>query len=629
MYIFLSSSITFSIIYSKLVINFKLFYFSASIKAHPDYVLPLPSSSGIYFDRIGKLKIIKGQLNLITHIDISFINTHLVNLNEILGTVRFMCQQSENKQCQNMLSPLTVRFNDMKRYHDSLSHLISRRNKRSAWFSGIGNVFKQVIGTLNEDDALKYDSAIESVQNDEKKLAQLVKENILVTTSTLNSYKQTINKLKVNEDSLNIALNKLIISSNNITKISNNLIIETKVHSILMNLESSILTLSFQLEDLINAIVLSSQNILHPRILTPAQLYHELVDNDRHLSRDTRIPLSLSLDNIHYILSISDVSCYYFRNKLVFVLQIPLVTIHEFNLYHNLALPIPHDVGKPNVFSLILPSSSYIAISNDKVSFCNLDSLSKCKTINSEFFLCEVSVVLLTIGNPTCESDLLTKTISAIPTQCVTKTILGELDIWKPLRNNRWIFVQSRPNKISIDCDNAELREVIVFGTGILHTPKQCMVYTKNVRLISSNSVVNISIPVPSLDFSIINDSCCKLDTKSDSVNTVSPVLLQNIDLGDLNTHKQNDKLFADLDKIIEGEPVLVKYGTHYFAFTSVIYIIILLFIGFKLYKIVSRYRKKLTISSAKPTLNEDDGNVSNVQGENSQRAQPRLREIV
>lgn len=543
-----------------------------------------------------------------------------------------MCQHSENIQCENTLSPLTVRFNDMKRYHDSLSHLISKRSKRSAWFGGIGTAFKQIIGTLDEDDALKYDSAIEAVQNDEKKLARLVKENILVTTSTLDSYKQTINKLNANENSLSIALNKLIKNSDNITKISNNLIIETKVHSILMNLESSILTLSFQFEDLINAIVLSSQNILHPRILTPAQLYRELVDNDRHLSRDTRIPLSLSLDNIHYILSISDVGCYYFRNKLVFVLQIPLVTIHDFNLYHNLALPTPHDVEKPNVFSLILPSCSYIAISNDKINFCNLDSLSKCKTVNSEFFLCEVSMVSLTSGNPTCESELLTKTISAIPVQCITKTILGELDIWKPLKNNRWIFVQSRPNKISIDCDNVELREVTVFGTGIVHTPEQCTVYTKNLRLISSNSVVNISIPVPSLDFSIINDSCCKLDSKSNSVNTVSPILLQNIDLDDFNTHKQNDKLFSDLDKIIEGEPVLVKYGTHYFAFSFVIFIIIILFIGFKFYKIVSRYRTKLTISSVKPTLDEnniDVINLSNVQEENPSRSQPRLREVV
>lgn len=235
---------------------------------------------------------------------------HLTNLNEILSIVRTTCQKSSNLQCENVLSPLTVRYNDIKREFDSISHLISKRTKRSAWFGGIGTVFKHIFGTLDEDDALKYDSAIESFQNHEKKLAELMKENILVTTSTLESYKRTINNLKNNEDSLKNALSQLILQMNNITEVSKTLISETKVYSILASLESSLLTLSFQLEDLTNAIMLSSQNILHPNILSPAQLYKELVDNDRYLPRDTGIPITLSLDNIHLILSISDVACY-------------------------------------------------------------------------------------------------------------------------------------------------------------------------------------------------------------------------------------------------------------------------------------------------------------------------------
>lgn len=65
-------------------------------------------------------------------------------------------------------------------------------SKRSAWFGGGGTVFKHVFETLGEDDASKYDTGIESIQNREKKFAELMKEKILITTTTLESHKQTI-----------------------------------------------------------------------------------------------------------------------------------------------------------------------------------------------------------------------------------------------------------------------------------------------------------------------------------------------------------------------------------------------------------------------------------------------------
>lgn len=544
------------------------------------------------------------------------------------------CQKSSNLQCDDILSPLTFRYNEIKREFDSISHLMSKRNKRSAWFAGIGTVFKHVFGTLDEDDASKYDSAIESFQNHEKKLAELMKENILITTTSLESYKETINKLKYNEVSLKNTLSQLLLQLNNITETSKILISETKFYSILANLESSLLALSFQLEDITNAILLCSQNILHPNIISPTQLYYELVDNDRHLPRDTGIPVTLSLDNIHLILSISEVACYYYKNKLVFVLQIPLVTNDEFILYHNLALPTPHGSTNPNTFSLILPSSSYIAISKDKLNFCNLDTLDKCKTMYSEFFLCEIPTVLLTSVSPTCESELLTKTISAIPTQCETKTIVGELDIWKSLINNQWIFVQSRSSKVSMDCNNSELREMIVSGTGILRIPNQCTVYTKSAKLISSKDSINVEIPIPRLDFSIINDPCCKLDNKSTTSlnNIISPILLQNIDLDDLTLKKQNNKLYSDLNKLINEEPILVKYGTHYSILTICILVILISFMSFKLCKIICKHRSKFYISCVKPMTHTDD-DVSNynisTEPENSSIPLPRLRDIV
>ena len=98
-----------------------------------------------------------------------------------------------------MLQPLSIRYEDIKRNLDALSHLMSKHNKRSAWFSAVGTVFKHIFGTLDEDDAEKYDNAINSFQNKQIKIASLMKENILITKSVLQSFNDTLRKIEVNE----------------------------------------------------------------------------------------------------------------------------------------------------------------------------------------------------------------------------------------------------------------------------------------------------------------------------------------------------------------------------------------------------------------------------------------------
>lgn len=583
---------------------------------------------------MGRLKIIKDNLNVISHVDISYITTHISNINEIIGTVRFVCQQSNNSICLNILSPLTARFHDVKQEYASISHLITKRFKRSPWFGAVGTVFKHVFGTLSEDDALKYDEAINSIQKDEKKLAQFMKENILVTTSALDSFRTTVQRLKLNEESLNNELNNLINKTNNLTKITNNILFESKVHSTFTSLESTLLTLSFRLEDVTNAILLAGQNILHPSILTPSQLSNELLSNDRHILRSTHLPVSPSIDNVHVLLRISTTSCYYYNERLVFVLHIPLVTSDEFNLYHNIALPTPHD-SNLLLFSFIIPTIPYTAIAKDKLSFINLLNLDKCKTINvnSEVRLCEVRTVLLTSGNPTCESILLTRGTNTIPSQCVTKTISGRLDTFEPISNNRWIYVQSSPNKVFLECGVSELSEVIVSGTGILNTPNQCTVHTENKKLISSKTVLNISIPIPNLDFYIIKDPCCNLTFKSIDIITVSPTLLKNINLDELTISNKNNELISNLNKIIEEKPFLLKYETPFLTTSSIILIILFFIIAFYFRTCFTKCFKcmKSPIVNAIPPIIADVEltDIPTNRGADSPMPIPRLREVV
>ncbi|KAF9405541.1 hypothetical protein HW555_013775, partial [Spodoptera exigua] len=255
--------------------------------------------------------------------------------------------------------------------------------KRSAWISGAGTILKKIFGTLDENDGLQYDEAIKTLQLNEKKLASLIKENILVTTSVLTQYNATLSKIIENEANSKEAIKKLSTNIRNITEMTNGLQIQASVNEVINALETSILTLSFQLEDIINAILFSSQNILHPAIATPTQLHKELADNYRHLPSDLELPVPLDIKSIYIILSISN-------NKVLFILQVPMVKTQEYALFHNIALPTPHNTSNPNSFSLILPDYKYLAMTKDKSFYCAFNSLEICKTVTPGNYICDI-----------------------------------------------------------------------------------------------------------------------------------------------------------------------------------------------------------------------------------------------
>lgn len=494
----------------------------------------------------------------------------------------------------------------------SISHLIDNRTKRSAWISGAGTILKKIFGTLDENDGLQYDETIKTLQLNEKKLASLLKENILITTSVLTQYNVTLSKIIENEANSKEAIDRLSVSVRNITETTNGLQIQTNVNEVINALETSILTLSFQLEDITNAILFSTQNILHPAIVTPTQLHKELVDNYRHLPSDLELPVSLDIKSIHVILSISKLVCFYTSNKVVFILQVPMVKTQEYLLFHNIALPTPHNTSNPNTFSLILPDNKYIAMTKDKSYYCVFNSLEICKIVTSGNYICDIENVYSTDAKPTCESELLTKVISVKPAQCHTKTLIGKVNIWKSLINNKWIFVQSKPNKISIDCLNNKLKETTISGTGILSIPKNCIVHCKATTLIPKQNNFNITSPIRHFpDFNLIEDSCCSIKTVYENASNILPVKLNNIDLDDLHTN-YNDKIKSilnDLEFVTNPTtPHIVTYGKHYSIVTLAIVIFILIFLNYLVYKkICQRYnrsrrnRANICITSSQP----------------------------
>ncbi|XP_049882673.1 uncharacterized protein LOC126378392 [Pectinophora gossypiella] len=601
--------------------------FSISL-TYGSVITPIHSNPGIYFNPMGHMKITNEDLNILIPVDVSFILPHLQNINSAIGTCRFLCQQNEvleDIECHNSLQPLQSRYQDVMRDNVAISHLISKRSKRAAWFAGVGTVFKHVFGTMDEDDAISYNSALQTLQNKSERLTSLIEDNILLAKSAISNFNETINTINTNEARLNDAVEKLSLNLKNLSIISDVFNVRLSINEIINTIETSLLTLSFKVDDILNAILFAKSNVLHPAILNPTQLYNELINSVNNLPRYREFPIKIELDSIHKIMIISELSCYSVDNKIIFVFKVPLVHHMKYYLYQNIPLPVPHDSQNPSSYAMIIPTTRYIAISEDKTSYCTLSQLDQCKQIGSQLFICSKLNEYSSVDTSSnCELEIITKSVVSLPKSCNSRFLTGKINIWERIKDDKWLYVQSENNKLSIEC-KTDLSEFSLSGTGILNLPDNCIAYFKNIRLLSKSSS-KIYVNEVNSDFNIINDSCCNLDKYKSQLPSITYVNLTSLNIDSLSGIKhKTDDLITEL-KSLKNQPNITE--TLYYTYPTLSVISVLSIVLIVIYIMLkSKYCKLCRSPVTKPeNLNNPENPESIEITELPSTSHPRLK---
>lgn len=565
-------------------------YILQSTRTEP--IEPILHSPGLYFDPTSVAYFYNDYWHVVTHIEIIPIKPYLTKIEQSILSMSQLCVKAQNIvsvniDCKDVINPLEILINANNLKYDSLSHLISEnypnRFKRSLEFGG--EILKFFFGTLDADDARKYDEAIKACQQNENEIFSLMKDNIHVVQSTINNFNVSILKLSNNEIRLNKQIEKLNYIFTENSKTSSNLINVAKINSIFSIIEGSLLSVSNILDTILNSILFAKANILHPYVLTPTKLYNEL-SNSKLSKKYREFPVMLSLENIHTIIDLAKLTSYYYNNKIIFVMKIPLINPVKFSIYKNLPLPISKDEYNLKSYVLIYPSKPYIALTDDRLNYALLDNLNECKNVNSEYEICPLPAILSTINNPTCESKLLTEVTLSLPDICDLKIIYGIINIWQKLNDGRYIYVQSKANKLTVKCsNNDEIKDYTLQGTGILSLKNDCVAYFQTLQFYPTHNYKTVLPNQLSIDFNIVEDDCCKYKIVNNTYNSITPISLSNIDLESLKlAYHKLDNLKQQIHQV-EKQSHIVKYGHFYSTITYVIIVIIFAYIIYKLYK--------------------------------------------
>lgn len=225
---------------------------------------------------------------------------------------------------------------------------------------------------------------------------------------------------------------------------------------------------------------------LHPLVVTPSKLMMQLQEIQPHLEYNSNFPLPLNKRNVNLFYQFINVHVYYYKKKLNFVLEIPLVTTLLYDVYKVSAVPV---LLEKDLYTFVLPEKPFIAIDQLKQHFflLNENSLKTCIKIDALYICKQNTPVLILQSNENCEATLLSRP-EKIPDSCDHRIMKQHKTLFIQLSKlNCWLFVSPKTELIYFNCLDRK-SSLALNGTGILQVQPGCTVYTSSAVLNSEQS---------------------------------------------------------------------------------------------------------------------------------------------
>lgn len=447
----------------------------------------------------------------------------------------------------------------------------------------VGSIIKAITGNLDNEDALRYDKWINSLQlrqdaimNKVTLVSEIVDTFVNITNSTRNNFKILEKTIEEIEDTLNKTQFQR----------SKNLILDT--YNMLTHNFQILLT---RLNEVETALAFSRVNVLHQSILDTTELINILQD----IEKKDKLAFTVTDENLVNIEHCIDIKAYVKGKQITFIMSVPTVQSDVYNYYtlHPFPMYNPH-LG---LSFLITPKHSHILAKGSKVV-----SLSQpCRELDEGKFLCYEDNVS-SVEESQCIKDLMT--FSTKITSCLPLPVNASDIKIKSIRQDSWIIFTGFPTFLKENCDG-DMNQHDIMGTYILTLNNACEVKlgtsTLRKRRLQTGAVVFHSSPSIHLP-SIITPKDIALR------KTIS---LDEIDLENLQflSHALKDNSEV---KNIESHFVNV----HSVSIGTIVIYVILLFVLILviLYRFRSTLLKKLT-QNHQPRDAPSDGDFALMEG--------------
>ena len=328
-------------------------------------VSPIENTIGLYYERENDVRISEDHWNLIVYKDLSTISDAFSRNQLILDNLnRRIIYNPNNTQSFS----LTLRAHAKtlgaisKRISTNLEtiQLETQRRYKRGILNGVGSIWKAISGNLDAADGEYFNDCIDKLEKDDREIQALLKNQIHIVSTTIKNFNNTIRKLLIDEQNFNDNIRKIQDAINDAQIESQMLHAQLNTIDICESLLESFIIIEEEIRDTIDSLTFSKLGLLHPSVIKPDELMQQLIMISKNLDHNN-LPLQPSLANLPGLVDLIVLKAFQTDKRLVFVLQIPLVSNDQFSTYHLYSIPTKN-VGQ-NAYHTIIPESKYIGIS--------------------------------------------------------------------------------------------------------------------------------------------------------------------------------------------------------------------------------------------------------------------------
>ncbi|XP_023022057.2 uncharacterized protein isoform X2 [Leptinotarsa decemlineata] len=446
-------------------------------------------------------------------------------------------------------------------------------------------ILKNTVGQNFEEHEKKIKDLNDMLSETNRKLKQQ-EDRQRQLISDVEHIKNDVENIYDNLDSIEkeISINRNDI---NATKI------ETKLNTISINFNFLLSRFEAEQKTLLDVVQNANRGFLDPYIITPLHLIEMLRIIQPMLPEDSRLPFHPTFENARTLYNIIKPTIFLHNNKILFILQIPLVHTKSFEIFKMTSFPMQVARDK---YVYVSPKKEYLLV-NDKqthlleyvlTSAANFREF--CQNLGRGMYICDhIQQTNGPSSNLECEVQLFSNK-KELSGSCNTKVMKLKKPVFiKLLEYGAWIYVAPYNENLVISCDGGSRKNVNLKGVGFLNLSKDCTAQTSefSLRYTSGSKPVDVSgsySPVMKLTDYIDTSRIEALD--AESFDNHKQVILP-FELGELDTASVGIRDIKSLND-----------GTDYTTVIYVVALVIVVMIGIVLFrKSISQlcFRRKCT----------------------------------
>lgn len=406
-----------------------------------------------------------------------------------LSSPYFYALQNFNQGILFQLELVENKFNSIYPFIDDT------RVKRGL-INGLGSIVKAISGNLDQEDAEKYNRAIEHLQSKQQQVISQINKEISLTTKILDNYNKTISLVLHNQDVITRGIEK-------IEKDFNKFIFDfshyMQTRDVLDQISITLNMLLHLLTNIENAVSFAKLGTLHHSILKSDEL-EAIVEKLLEFHSDSQL-LYFNRNNLYKYYDIVQVKAFVSNKRLIFALEFPLVHPNQFSHYHLYSIPTASS-------TTIIPENTYLTMSSDSYQYQS----TPCRKLDPGY-LCEESYLIDGLRQEDCVFSLLQ--LSSSNATCPQVPIHVNAHLIEEISDAYYIAIIPKPLKIQIHCEKMDFTTLC--GNYLITLPPSCSFSTTQYEYINEKGTMEgqpLLLPEIKISKTQTNISSTKLDIK-------------------------------------------------------------------------------------------------------------------